>query len=64
MLHHVKRHQDKKQPITKLPHKAQLNIICNKKAQEALEHYPENSIPPSHSTSFLPTLKIKGQTII
>jgi len=64
MLHHVKRHQDKKQPITKLPHKAQLNIICNKKAQEALKHYPENSIPhPTLPASYL-HLKIKRQTII
>jgi len=47
-LHHVRGHQDKKQPITKLPHEAQLNIICNEKARKALENYPENLSPHAH----------------
>jgi len=63
-LHHIKGHQDEKQLITELPHKAQLNIICNEKACEALENYPENLSPhPTLPASYL-HLKIKWQTIV
>jgi len=63
-LHHIKGHQDEKQPITKLPHEAQLNIICNEKACEALENYPENLSPHPTLPASYPHLKIKWQTII
>jgi len=61
-MHHIKGHQDDKQTINKLPHKAQLNITC--KAQEALENYPENIFPHPTLPASYPHLKIRGQTIV
>jgi len=63
-LHHVKGHQDEKQPITELTHEAQLNITCDKKAREALENYPENLSPHPTLPASYPHLKIKRQTIV
>jgi len=63
-MHHVKGHQDDKQTIDELSHEAKLNIICDEKAREALQNYPENISPHPTLPASYPHLKIKKQTIV
>jgi len=63
-LQHIKGHQEKKTLVEELPHEAQLNITCDKRAQENLKNLSLNTQQNPTLPYAYPHLRIHNQTIV